>query len=80
MSLLHHDVFYLDILKKGVIAYNVGSVLALYREQPQSRSSNKWVMIKEQWDILRNVEGVKPAVATYFMTKFLFYGFLKYLK
>lgn len=73
-------VFWLDILKKGVIAYNVGSVLALYREQPQSRSSNKWVMIKEQWDILRNVEGVKPAVATYFMTKFLFYGFLKYLK
>lgn len=73
-------VFWLDILKKGVIAYNVGSVLALYREQPQSRSSNKWVMIKEQWDILRNVEGVKPAVATYFMMKFLFHGFIKYLK
>ncbi len=73
-------VFWLDILKKDVVAYNVGEVLALYREQPQSRSSDKMAMIKEQWHILRNIEGVKTPVAVYFMMKFLFHGFIKYLK
>lgn len=73
-------IFWLDILKKNVKAYNSGGVLALYREQPKSRSSNKFLMIKEQWYLLRNIEGVKPVVASYFMMKYLIYGFLKYLK
>lgn len=73
-------VFWLDILKKGFKAYNTGEVLALYREQHQSRSSNKIKMIRNQWLVLRQVEGVKPLVATYFMTKYLIHGFVKYLK
>lgn len=73
-------IFWLDILKKDVIAYNVGEILALYREQKSSRSSNKFEMIKSQWEILRNVEGVKPFLASYFLMKFIFLGFLKYIK
>ena len=73
-------VFWLEILKKNVYAYNTGKVHALYREQQNSRSSNKFAMIRNQWYILRNVEGVKPVVATYFMMKYLLYGFLKYIK
>ena len=73
-------VFWLDILKKEVIAYNVGQVLALYREQPNSRSSNKFNMIKNQWIILRKIEGVKPVVASYFMFQYLFHGVLKFIK
>lgn len=72
--------FWLDILKKDVKAYNFGGVLALYREQRKSRSSNKWNMIKSQWNLLRQVEGVKPFVASYFMLKYLFYGIIKYMK
>lgn len=72
--------FWLDILKKNVIAYKTEGVLALYREQKTSRSGNKYNMIKEQWQILRKIEGVKPVVALYFMIKYLYHGFVKYLK
>lgn len=72
--------FWLCILKKDVKAYNTGSVLALYREQDKSRSSNKLEMIKSQWRILREIEGVKPIIAFYFMIKYVFYGLLKYIK
>lgn len=72
--------FWLEILKKNVVAYNTGKLHALYREQPESRSSNKFAMIRNQWYVLRRIEGVKPPVATYFMIKFLFNGFFKYLK
>ncbi len=72
--------FWLDILKKDVIAHNTGKIHALYREQQQSRSSNKFKMISQQWFVLRNIQGVKPIVASYFMLIFLFKGFFKYLK
>ena len=72
--------FWLDILKKGVNAYNVGEVLAIYREQQQSRSSNKLNMIKNQWIVLRKIEGVKPVVASYFMFQYLLHGFFKFVK
>lgn len=72
--------FWLDILKKGVNAYNVGEVLAIYREQQQSRSSNKLKMIRNQWTVLRKIEGVKPVVASYFMLQYLFHGFFKFIK
>lgn len=73
-------VFWLDILKKGVAARNCGKVLASYRVLKGSRSSNKFAMIKNQWYVLRKIEGVKIPIAVYFMSKFLFYGFSKYLK
>ena len=73
-------LFWINILKKGTVAYNSGMVLALYREQPKSRSSNKLMMIKDQWNVLRNIEMVKPIVATYFMATYLFKGVFKYLK
>lgn len=73
-------VFWLDILKKGVAARNCGKVLASYRVMKSSRSSNKFAMIKNQWYVLRKIEGVKIPIASYFMAKFLFYGFRKYLK
>ena len=73
-------VFWLDILKKGVAARNCGRVLASYRVMKSSRSSNKFAMIKNQWYVLRKIEGVKIPIASYFMAKFLFYGFRKYLK
>lgn len=73
-------IFWIDILKTGMAAYNVGETTAMYREQKGSRSANKFDMIKKQWYVLRKIEGVKPIVATYFMTVFLIKGLLKYLK
>ena len=73
-------VFWLDILKKGVKAYNVGGILALYRELQNSRSSNKIQMIENQWRVLRTVEGVKAPIAIYFMFKYLYNGMIKFYK
>ncbi len=73
-------VFWLEILKKGVVARNCCEVLAYYRVSNHSRSSDKFSMIKKQWYVLREIEGVKIPVAIYFMAKFLFYGIIKYLK
>ena len=73
-------VFWLDILRKRIIAINCNENLALYREQKKSRSSNKIHMIKQQWSILRKEEGIKVPVALYFMCKYIFHGISKYLK
>lgn len=72
--------FWLEILRKGIIAHNCNCVLALYREMKNSRSSNKLDMIRNQWFILRQIEHVKPFIASIFMMKYLIYGFLKFLK
>jgi teichuronic acid biosynthesis glycosyltransferase TuaG len=72
--------FWLEILRKGIRAYNTNANHALYRETPNSRSSNKWAMIKNQWYVLTQVEGVLTPIALYFMIPFLFKGFSKYIK
>lgn len=72
--------FWLELLKQGEEAFNQGEVLALYREQPNSRSSNKFKMIRNQWYVLRRIERVKPLIAIYFMVTFLTHGLLKFLK
>ena len=72
--------FWLEILRKGCIAYNTGKVQALYRESQNSRSSNKLAMFKGQWYVLRRIEGVKKVPALYFMFVFTLKGVIKYLK
>lgn len=72
--------FWLEILRRGVNAYNTGKIHALYREAKQSRSANKYRMFKSQWLVLREIEGVKMIPAVYFMIVFSFKGFLKYLR
>ncbi len=72
--------FWLEILKKNVTAYNTQKIHALYREHRKSRSANKLSMIRNQWFVLRKMEGVKPFLASYFMMKYLVHGFIKYVK
>lgn len=72
--------FWLDILKKGYIAYNIGEVTALYREAPMSRSSNKIKMFKGYWNVIRNHQRVAFISACYYMVVYSILGILKYLK
>lgn len=72
--------FWLEILRKGVKAYNTGKIHALYREAVNSRSGNKWKMFAQQWFVLRKVEGVKWIPSIYFMLIFAYKGFMKYIK
>ncbi len=72
--------FWLDILRKGIQAYNTGRIHALYREQKSSRSSNKLEMIRQQWHVLRSVQGCNRFLSTYFTSIYLFKGFFKYIR
>lgn len=74
-------VFWLTIMRtRNVTAYNTNKIHAIYRESKNSRSGDKWDMIRKQWYVLRMVENVKKVPAIYFMSTFLVKGFLKFLK
>lgn len=49
-------VTWLSILKKGHIAYGLDVPLARYRLVENSISSNKGKMIKQNWNVYRNIE------------------------
>jgi teichuronic acid biosynthesis glycosyltransferase TuaG len=73
--------FWLDVLRmRGIVAYNTGRVHALYREARNTRSSNKLKMFRQQWHVLRSVEGVKKVPAVYFLFTYAVRGLLKFLK
>ena len=73
--------FWLEIMRvKSLVAYNTNQVHAIYRESKNSRSGNKFAMIRKQWYILRQIEHVKRIPASYFMVIYLVKGFLKYIK
>lgn len=72
--------FWLDILKKGYVAYNLGEVTALYREAKMSRSSNKLDMFKGYWNVIRNHQHIALLPACYYMITYTIFGFAKYLK
>lgn len=74
-------IFWLQLLKRtNITAYNVNQVLALYRETENSRSSNKFKMIKGQWNILREVEDLSYLYSIFCLSIYLAKGFLKYIK
>lgn len=73
-------VFWLDILRKGGMAYNTGFVHVLYRVRPQSRSGSVWNKIKRYWFILRKVEHVSLIRSFAFLFPYLTNGFCRYLK
>lgn len=72
--------FWLEILRKGITAYNTNKIHALYRESKNSRSSNKIKMIKGQWYILRQIEKINIFRSFFFLIIYLWKGYKKYIK
>lgn len=72
--------FWLDILKKGVTAYNMKEVTALYREAKNSRSANKLDMFKGYWNVIRNHQNISFIPACFDMITYTALGLAKYLK
>lgn len=72
--------FWLDILKKGVIAYNLCEVTALYRSANNSRSANKADMFKGYWNVIRNQQNIGLFRASLCMVTYTWLGVAKYLK
>lgn len=72
--------FWLDILKKGVTAYNMKEDIALYREANNSRSANKFDMFKGYWNVIRNHHNISFIPACMSMITYTALGLAKYLK
>ena len=75
----HHEdyVMWLDILRKGGIAQNTETVVAVVRVRDASVSSNKLKTIGWQWNVYRNVEKLSVFQSAYY---FLFYAFKAFHK
>ena len=73
-------IMWLELLKSGNIAYNTQKVHALYREAKETRSSNKFKMIYEQWNVIRNIEKQNVVKSIYFICVYLIKGYMKYVR
>jgi len=77
----HEDwVFWLDVLKKGIVGYGINQELILYRIRKGSVSSNKIKVIGFTWKILRESEKLGLFESMYHFTKYAFLTVLKRLK
>jgi hypothetical protein len=77
----HEDyALWLDILHRGFIARNTGTVEALYRVRAGSVSAGKMIAVKWQWDIYRKRLKLSPLSSLWFFCSYLVNGILKYLK
>lgn len=70
---------WLDLLKKGYVAYGVLEPLMLYRTVAQSVSSNKLLAAKMRWIILRKREKLNLITSFIYFLNYAFCGFRKYL-
>ena len=87
-NLLNHRLFkeigkedyllWLEILRSGVSAYNTCKVHALYRERSSSRSANKFLMLYQQWVILRDFEKIPILKSLYFFIIYSIKGLKKF--
>ena len=77
----HEDfVLWLKILKKGYIARNTNTVLAIYRVRKNSISSNKYLTIKWIWNIYKNIEHMSYFKSIYYFTCTMLRSTMKYVK
>lgn len=72
--------FWLEVFRTGYIAYNTHTVQGLYRQAPNSRSSNKILQFFRHWYILRRVEKVRFIPACYYQLYYSFAVLKKFLK
>lgn len=74
----HEDyVLWLSILKKGVKAYGLNEVLAVYRKSSNSLSGNKFKAAKWTWNIYRNIEKIPLPKAIYYFINYAINGIKK---
>lgn len=77
----HEDfVMWLSILKKGLVAKNTNSIMALYRVSNKSLSSNKLEALTWTWNIYRRVEHLSFIKSCYYFCYYAIRASLKYLK
>ena len=73
-------IFYLEVLKKGHIAYGIDSTQACTRLCKKSRSSNKLLMICTMWKIFRRNEKMNFFKAAYYFSFYIAVMLKKYAR
>lgn len=71
-------VFWLNILKTGVIAQGNPNVLATYNIIEGSKSSNKFKLIKYMYKVYYKTQGINWAKSWFYVIRWAFYGKKKY--
>ena len=69
---------WLRILKSGEQAHCLHECLAQYKVHANSVSSNKWQMMKYQWQVYRKVERIHTLRSIYYLAHWAIAGVLKY--
>lgn len=69
---------WLRILKTGEQAHCLHECLAQYKVHANSVSSNKWQMMKYQWQVYRKVERIHTLRSIYYLAYWAIAGVLKY--
>lgn len=77
----YYDDFdcWLQILKRGVIAYGLNVDLMRYRIMDMSVSRNKLKSAQKVWHAYRNLEGLSIPLSLWYFTQYSVRGVLKYL-
>jgi hypothetical protein len=77
----HEDyALWLDILRRGFIARNTGTVEALYRARRGSVSAGKGAAAKWRWDIYRKKLNLSLPRSVWLFCGYMVNGVLKYIK
>lgn len=72
-------VAWLDILRKGVVAYGLDRPLTRYRVSNGSFSSNKFRAAREVLNVMRNVEGLSWVQTSWFFGNYTVRGIAKHI-
>ncbi|ENH96578.1 teichuronic acid biosynthesis protein [Gracilibacillus halophilus YIM-C55.5] len=70
---------WLELTRKGYIAYGLDRVLSLYRVREQSISSNKIKMAKQNWYVYRNVEKLGFFKSVWYFIQYAYFKIRKYI-
>lgn len=71
-------VLWLDICKRGFLAYGLKEVLAKYRVVENSISSNKLKMARQNWKVYREIENLNLIKSVWYFTHYMYYKVKKY--
>ncbi len=71
-------VFWLDILKTGVVAYGNPEVLATYRIFEASKSHNKFKLIEYMFNVYHKTQKINWFASWFYVCRWAFYGLKKY--
>ena len=75
----HEDyILWLNILKEGHFAANVGDLLAYYRRYNRSLSANKVIASRWQWKIYRKIEHLSLPKSLYYFFAYMFIAIKKH--